>query len=166
MTTDLWNTPATKETKALQKEETAFNEAYLKKMGLDIPPGKMKSFGLMAIAGMLGADREEMEKKMKALEKKLSTVEGYSISSAVTWETSSTARSNRPVEEDEPIDMSKGMGGFLSGLAKKTMKKPAGGEKKSGGGSVIFSSYTEIRKIDTSSIPGGDFEIPAGYVEK
>lgn len=165
MTSDLWNTPETKETKALQKEETAFNQAYLKKMGLDLPPQKMKRFGLMAIAGMLGADREEMEKKMKELEKKFSTIEGYSIASAVTWKSTSTARQQgQPAEEEEAMDVSKGMGGLLSGFAKKAMKKKSsGGEEKSGDGSVIFSSYSEIRRIDISPVPAADFEIPAGY---
>jgi hypothetical protein len=168
MTSDQWNTPATKETKTLQKEEGAFNEAYLKKMALDIPPQKMKSFGLMVIAGMLGADREEMERKMKELEKKFSTIEGYPISSAVTWETTSTAeQKQQPEGEPEAIDLSKGVGGLLSGLTRKAMKKePSGEEKKAGEGSVIFSSYTEIRKIDTSSVPGSNFEVPAGYARK
>ena len=167
MTSDLWNTPATKETKALQKEESAFNQAYLKKMGLDIPPQKMKNFGLMVIAGMLGADREEMEKKMKELEKKFSTIEGYSISSSVTWKTTSTAEQKQPEEESEAIDLSKGVGGLFSGLARKTMKKkPSEEEKTSGDGSVVFDSYTEVRKIDTSSVPGTDFEVPAGYARK
>jgi len=168
MTSDLWNTPATKETRALQKEEAAFNEAYLKKMGLDIPPQKMKNFGLMVIAGMLGADREEMERKMKELEKKFATIEGYSISSSVTWKTSSTAeQKQQPEGESEEIDLSKGFGGLLSGLTRKAMKKePSEGQKKDGDGSVIFSSYTEIQKIGTSSVAGSDFEVPAGYTKK
>jgi hypothetical protein len=133
-------------------------------MGLDLPPQKMKRFGLMVIAGMVGADQEEMEKNMKELEKKFSTIEGYPISSAVTWKSTSTAQQKGEPEEEEPVDMSKGVGGLLSGFAKKAMKKkPSEEEKKSGDGSVIFSSYTEIRKIDTSAVPGGDFEIPAGY---
>ena len=73
----------------------------------------------------------------------------------------------QPVEETEAVDMSKGMGGFLSGLAKKTMKKkPSEEKKKPGEGSVIFSSYSEIRKIDTSSVAAADFEVPAGYKKK
>jgi len=165
MTSDLWNTPATKETKTLEEEESAFNQAYLKKIGLDIPPQKMKSFGLMVIAGMLGADREEMDKKMKELEEKFSTIEGYSIFSSVTWKTASTAEQKKPEEESEAIDMSQGVGGLFSGLARKAMKKkPSEADKKSG--EVVFSSYTEIRKIDTSSIEAADFEVPAGYGKK
>jgi hypothetical protein len=162
MTSDLWNTPETGATKALRQEEGAFNEAFLIKMGLDMPPQKMKSFGLMAIAGMLGADRDEMEEKMKELEKKFSAIEGFTIASAVTWKTKSTAEQTAPEEEEEKIDISRGVGGLFSGLAKKAMKKKAE-DKKAEDGTVIFSSYAEIRKIDTSGVGASEFEVPDGY---
>lgn len=166
MITDLWNTPETKQTRALQEEENAFNQAYLEKVGIDIPPQKMKRFGLMAVAGMLGADHDEMEEKMKELEKKFSTIEGFSIASSVTWKTSSTAQQEQQGEEAEEIDMSEGFGGLLSGFAKKVAKKSAEKKEDSGEGTVIFSSYTEIRQIDTSTVPNTEFLVPEGYARK
>ena len=162
MTSELWNTPETAATRALQKEEILFNVAYMRKMGVHIPPQKMKRFGLLAIAAMLGSNRDEMEEKMKELEKKFSGIEGFSVATAVTWRSSSEGG---PVdEEEESPGLSEGIGGLFAGFAKKAMKKKTAPDREeSAADSVVFDSYTEVRKIDLSPVNLSDFEVPAGY---
>lgn len=178
MTTELWNTPETNEIKQLQKEENAFNQAHLKKMGFEMSAKEMEKFGLLMMAGMLGGDKKTMDKNIRELQNELSKIKGYSISTSVRWEHLSDttqkqeaeeAKIEKEEEESEDIDVSEGIGGFMSGLAKKTLKgemkekqkeKEAEREKK---GNVVFDSYTEIKKITVTNIPSTEFEIPTGY---
>lgn len=178
MTTELWNAPETNEIKQLQKEENAFYQAYLKKMGLEMSAKEMQKFGLSMMAGMLGDDEKTTEKNMRELQTELSKIKGYSIATSVRWEHLSDttqkqeaekAKIGKEEEESKGIDVSEGIGGFMSGLAKKALKekmkekqkeKEAEKEKK---GNVVFDSYTEIKKITITTIPSTEFEIPTGY---
>lgn len=177
MTTELWNTPETKEIKQLQDEENAFNLAYLKKLGLERSAEEMQKFGLAMMGGMLGGDEKTMEKNAKELKGKLSEIKGYPIATSVKWEHQSDPMKKKEAEEaeveeepSEDTDESEGgIGGFMSGLAKKAMKdkmkekeKAKEAEKKEKE-NVVFDSYTEIRKITSSNISQTEFEIPAGY---
>lgn len=170
MTTDLWNTPETAETRALQEEESAFSRAYMKKLGLDMTDEDTRKLGLAVVAGLFGGDEASMKAKVKELGEKMSKVKGYPIVTAVKWEMESeggAAEAQQSAREEEGgsggLDLSKGLGGFLGGLAKKAAK--GSGEKSAAPaqGSVLFDSYAEVKKIDASPIPGSEFEVPAGY---
>ena len=170
MTNDLWNTPETKETRALQKEELEFAVAYMKKMGLDISTEDAGKFGMAAVAGMFGEDDRAIQEKLKELQEKMAKVKGYPIVTALKWVTeTSGAPRQAPKEqaetESEDTDLSGGIGGLLGGLARKTVKQKASGSAKDGGEAenVLFDVYSEIKRIDVSSIPASDFEVPAGY---
>jgi hypothetical protein len=178
MTTELWNTSETKEIKQLQSEENAFNLAYLKKLGLEMSAQEIQQFGLAMMGGMLGGDEKTMEKNAKALKEKLSQIKGYNIATSVKWEHESDqmkkqqaeeAKVEEEEEESEDTDVSSGLGGIMSGLAKKAMKdkmkekEKAKEAEKKGKENVVFDSYLEIKKISTGSIPQTEFEIPAGY---
>ncbi|HEY4717310.1 MAG TPA: hypothetical protein VII00_09425 [bacterium] len=173
MTNEQWNTPETKEIKALQKEETEFQQAYMKKMGMDMPPEEAQKFGLGMMSGMLGADEKSMQENMKKLQKELSKIKGYSITTSVKWENESTApkqdakKAPEPEEEEaEDVDVSQGIGGIMGGLAKKAAKKKMAEKKKekeAQRGNAVFEFYSEIKKISTSSVNSGELEIPPDY---
>lgn len=169
MTNDLWNTPETKEIRALQKEELEFAKAYMKKLGITASPEDARKFGLAAVAGLMGEDEQGVQKKLKELQDKMSKIKGFPIVTALKWETetpggSRQARSEKAEKEEEP-DLSGGIGGLLGGLAKKTVKQKAAesAKKDAKAGSVLFDFYSEIKKIDVSSIPSSAFEVPPGY---
>ncbi len=169
MTNDLWNTPETKEIRALQKEELEFAKAYMKKLGITASPEDAGKFGLAAVAGLMGEDEQAMHKKLKELQDKMSKIKGFPIVTALKWETetpegSRQARSEKAEKEEEP-DLSGGIGGLLGGLAKKTVKRKTAesAKKDAKAGSVLFDIYSEIKKIDVSSIPSSAFEVPTGY---
>jgi hypothetical protein len=160
MTNDLWNTPETREIRALQKEELEFAKAYMKKLGLSVSPEDARKFGMAAVAGMFGDDEQAVKTKIK----------GYPIVTAVTWEIESPEASRKAggetvEKESEDIDLSGGVGGLLGGLAKKAAKKKAAERAKESakGGQVLFDFYSEIKKIDVSSIPPSEFAVPSGY---
>ena len=137
---------------------------------------EMQKFGLAMMGGMLGGDEKTMEKNAKELKGKLSEIKGYPIATSVKWEHQSDPMKKKEAEEaqveeeeSEDTDESGGIGGFMSGLAKKAMKdkmkekeKAKEAEKKEKE-NVVFDSYTEIKRIAGGSIPQTEFEIPAGY---
>lgn len=170
MTNDLWNTPETKETRALQKEELEFAVAYMKKMGLDISAEDAGKFGMAAVAGMFGEDDRAVQEKLKELQEKMAKVKGYPIVTALKWVTETSgpprqAPKEQAETESEDADLSGGIGGLLGGLARKTVKQKASESVKDGRKeeNVLFDVYSEIKRIDVSSIPASDFEVPAGY---
>ena len=56
---------------------------------------------------------------------------------------------------------------MLSGLLAKTAEKQAQNQpqQNTDGLSVIFTSHTELRSLDTGSLSGSLFEVPAGYTK-
>jgi len=119
---------------------------------------------------MIGEDEQGMEKKVKELQEKMAKVKGYPILTTVRWETETPGSapqdgSEKAEKESEGTDLSGGIGGLLGGLAKKAVKQKAteSARKDAKAGTVIFDFYSEIRKIDVSSIPSSDFEVPPGY---
>lgn len=170
MTNDLWNTPETKEIRALQKEELEFANAYMKKLGLSVSPEDARKFGMTAVAGMFGDDEQAVKKKLKELQEKMAKIKGYPIVTALKWEIESPeaarqAGGEQTEKESEGVDLSGGIGGLLGGLAKKAAKKKAAesAKERAKEGQVLFDFYSEIKKIDVSSIPSSDFEVPSGY---
>lgn len=170
MTNDLWNTPETKEIRALQKEELEFANAYMKKLGLSVSPEDGRKFGMTAVTGMFGEDEQAVKKKLKELQEKLAKIKGYPIVTELRWEIESPedarqAGGEKTGKQSEGVDLSGGIGGLLGGLAKKAVKKKSAENAKEGAktGQVLFGFYSEIKKIDVSSIPSSDFEVPSGY---
>lgn len=170
MTNDLWNTPETKEIRALQKEELEFAVAYIKKMGLSMSHDDAGKFGLSAVAGLFGEDEQAVQKKLKELQEKMAKIKGYPIVTALKWEVEAPKASRQDVGNEaetksEDADLSGGIGGLLGGLARKAIKKKASesGKDSERPGNVLFDFYSEIKRIDVSSIPSPEFEVPAGY---
>lgn len=160
MTTDLWNTPETSKTERLKEEEITFGRAYLKKLGLDMSPEEMKAFGLSFMAGIVGASGLDIKKEM-------SKIKGYPIVMSVKWEAASEAVSGKGEkasgQEEEEIDLSKGIGSMFGGLMNQVKKDKS---KESGEMEVVFDSYTEIKSIDTSQVSKKLFEVPEGYKKR
>jgi len=160
MTTELWNTPEDEKIKKLKKEEEAFNRAYLKKLGLNMSPDEMKRFGLSILGGIATASGTDLKKE-------LTKIKGYPIVSSVKWESQQDNRkkddNQEEAEEDEGMDLSKGLGGAFGFMKKKMAKK----DKKKAEGKeemkVVFDSYTEIKSIATTSLSKDLFEVPQGY---
>jgi len=184
MTAELWNTELTKELNALEKEEMEYNQAYLKKLGLEMSPQEAQKFGLGMMSGFLGTDEKATEENMKKISKEVSKIKGYNIATYIKWEHESDSikkqreeaektEAREEEEEDEDVDVSQGVGGFLSGVAKKAANKKLKEEKKKreaekkeknkGQENVVFESYTEIKKVSTSKIDESEFTVPAGY---
>jgi hypothetical protein len=170
MTNDLWNTPETKEIRTLQKEEMEYSKAYMKKLGLEVSPEDARKLGMSAVAGQFGEDEQAMRQRLKELQEKMSKIKGYPIITTVMWEmetsgTSRPAKDESARKESEDVDVSGGIGGLLGSLAKRSVKKKAAESAKESekDGNVLFEFSSEVKRIEVSSIPSSDFEVPRGY---
>lgn len=167
MTTELWNTEEDSRIRMLQKEEASFNQAYMKKLGLEMTPEEMQNFGLNMMGQAFSDAAEELKKEM-------SKIKGYPIATTVKWEAEtdekakaqSESRVQEEQEENEGIDVSKGLGGIMGGFIKKKMEakqKEKKTEEEKKGKKPIFESYLEIKGIDISTLADSAFDVPAGY---
>lgn len=100
----------------------------------------------------------------------MAKIKGYPIVTAPKWEvetsgTSRPAKDERAGKESEDVDVSGGIGGLLGSLAKRSVKKKAAERAKENekDGNVLFEFSSEIKRIEVSSIPSSDFEVPRGY---
>jgi hypothetical protein len=161
MTTELWNTPENEKIRKLKKEEEEFNRAYLIKLGLKMRPEEMKGFGLSILGGMANASGMDLKKEF-------SKIKGYPIVTSVKWQSQTDGKrqdnEKAEEEEDEGMDLSKGLGGAFGGFMKKKMaKRDKKKAEEKEDMKVMFESYSEIKSITTSSLPKDLFEVPKGY---
>ncbi|HEY5999742.1 MAG TPA: hypothetical protein VI078_10665 [bacterium] len=182
MVSDLWTTPETSEIRALQKEETEFTKAWLKKIGWDMTDQEAQKMGLAMVGSMIGGDEESFRKGAKEVAEKMSKIKGYPIGTGVKWMLKSSGGEAAAKRgggegggeaggESGGMDLSKGLGGLMSAFGKKVAKGSGGSGGSSGGSSggeqsgtkTVFDTYTEIRKISTGSLSDGEFAPPSGY---
>jgi len=166
MVTNLWTTPETAAIRKYQAEQSAFSDAYMKKIGLNLPPAEMKQFGMEAIASLSGASRREMDAEIARFKSEMAKIKGYPIRTIVNWKTSG-AEVPKPegTEVREKQGPAGGLGDLIGGLKGVISKKLAGGEQKTAGEGSFFSSAMEVKAIHAESIPADTFEIPPGYVK-
>ena len=169
MQTNLWTTPETAAIKKVQAEEQRFNQALAKKLASDISLEEAKQMGLAAIMSMSRATQEELKKGLVQVKNEMAKIKGYPIRTVISWNVEGDPRevgARKEAAREEPTDISSGVGGLISGLLGKAVQKKA--EEKVAGdkGAPFFSSTLEVKALNTDSVPGGNFEIPAGYVKK
>jgi len=98
----------------------------------------------------------------------MSKIKGYPIITTVKWEMEASGTSvRREMKAPEGIGgrrCFRGIGGLLGSLAKRSAKKKAAESAKESGkdGNVLFEFSSEIKRIEVSSIPSSDFEVPRG----
>lgn len=165
MTTELWNSDDPR-FQQLRREQNAYSQAYLRLLHLPEMYASVNS-------RQLGLERMPFasEQGQKELFGKLQQIKGYPVVTDVTWAggcISSCGADNQPQTQTQQSSApSSGLGGMLSGLLAKTTEKHAHNppQQNPGGLSVIFTSHTELKSLDTGSLSGSVFEVPAGYTK-
>ena len=163
MTTNLWTTPETASIRKVQAEEAAFAKAYMKKMGMNLSPEKMKQYGMGVFSMSTGASEKDLEKEFSVFKKEMAKVKGYPIKTMVNWKVEgdkAAAPINDSADSPEPVDVSGGLGGIISGIIGQKVKDGIKPDENA----PFFSSTTEVKAIHTDKLPAGTFEIPSGYV--
>lgn len=177
MQSDLWTTPWTKSIRQALDEESGFQKAYLKKLGIELTPHDRGRFGLESARMMMGASGPEVEEALTKMSRELSKIDGYTILTETSWHAPAPPPGKKaPVhEEEEGSALSDASGatslggaalGFMGGMAKRAAKKKVAAAVTPKPGAAEFSVRTEVKKIEVKDIPADRFEIPAGYKKK
>ena len=155
MTTDLWTADDSKLGKA-RDEELAYTKAYLKLLNEPTNPDELKLYGFGVGPGSVTTSDS------KAFFDKLRTIKGFPVSVDVTWKANDTGQQNGGQsggnQQGNPQDLSKALGSLFG-----SKKDDDSSAKSSDGMTVIFTSHTEIKSVDTGSLDSSLFEVPAGY---
>lgn len=177
MTSDIWTTPWTKSLRAARDEEAKFEQAYLKKLGVDLPVADRERFGLALARSMVSAGESELGRALAKLSRELSRIDGYAVLTQTSWYGSAppaTAK-RKSKDEDESSALTEAAGAdsvggaalsFMGGLAKKAVKKKAEKAMEASPDKPAFSIRTEITKVETGGVPPERFEIPKGFAKK
>ncbi|HET7174505.1 MAG TPA: hypothetical protein VFK21_00705 [Gammaproteobacteria bacterium] len=155
MTTDLWTADDSKLGKA-RDEELAYAKAYLKLLNEPTNPDELKLYGFGVGPGSVTASDS------KAFFDKLRTIKGFPVSVDVTWKANDTGQQNGGQsggnQQASPQDLSKTLGSLFG-----SKKDDDSSAKSSDGMTVIFTSHTEIKSVDTGSLDSSLFEVPTDY---
>lgn len=177
MTSDIWATPWTSDLRKAMDEETKFQKAYLKKLGVDLSAQDQRRFGLDTARLMLAAAGPEIEKALVKLAREMSAIDGYPIVTETAWRSPAPgeAAKGESADEEEESELSGAEGadsiggaamGFLGGMAKNAAKKKVKQAATPDAGKPAISIRTEVKAIDTAKIPDATFEIPVGFKKK
>jgi hypothetical protein len=171
MTNRLWTTSETAEIRAVQAEEQAYSQAYLKKLGLEMSPVEAQRF----LAGLAGLTEEEQQRALAKLGAEMGKVQGYPIVSQLEWTAEGIAGAP-PAREGAPPA---GGAGGQPALGELFGKLLGGGARKSGGGAQttappagperrgpLFGFYTEVKSLRTVPAEPARFEVPAGFTRR
>ncbi|HMK65054.1 MAG TPA: hypothetical protein VK564_04615, partial [Thermodesulfobacteriota bacterium] len=85
MLTNLWTTPETPVIRKVREEESVYNKALAKKMGMDLSPEEAKKLGMTAMAGLMKGSSEEMQKGMIRVKNEMVKIQGYPIRTVINW---------------------------------------------------------------------------------
>lgn len=167
MTMTLWTTPYTAALRELKKEQDTFNKAYLEKLGMKMTPEQNRELGLNAIGAAAGASLVDFRKAVKK-------IKGYPVATDVQWDAGGEGNGEKQAsggakstEETPAQGLGKAagefghmLGGLFGGGSKKTASEPQPAKQAANGMKTIFQSYSEIRKVDTKTVPGDLFMPP------
>jgi hypothetical protein len=169
----LWTTTETASLKEVQKEELAFAQLYLKKLGLDTMPDDMRKMSEKMMASLSGAGEKDLAKALSRMGQEMKKIQGYPIVTQMDWYLTGseppTATQSAPekTSEDTGIDTSNGVGGALGSLAGHWASKKAAQKmqehQQAQAGKPAFSIVSELQSASTAAVPDEAFVIPAGY---
>lgn len=177
MLSDQWAAPEAGAVKQLKQEETAFAQAYAKKLMGDDAAVMTQQYGFAALGGII--DEASVEK----FQQELAKIDGYPIATHTTWSMGgkeaegstqqSTEDTATPAAMPSGADaVMKSVGGMFGGL----FGKKGGGESEPSASSqasakdntsgeqqmVLFDATTEVKSIKAGAVPAEKFELPAG----
>lgn len=178
MLSDQWAAANDAPIKQLQQEETAFAQAYAKKLMGDDTAVMTKQYGFAMLGGII--DDASVEK----FQKELAKIEGYPIVTHTTWSMGGKEAqgSTTPSSEDTATPSSmptgadavmKSVGGMFGGLFGKKESSESGASASNQSASnqnteqnpdqvVLFDATTELKSIKAGPVSAEKFDLPPG----
>ena len=158
--TAAWTTPLTGALQAVQAEETAFAEAYMKAIGIDMRDFQKDILGtqwisLLAAFDPVNGQAARMDVDPAKLAREMGKIQGYPI--VIDGKYFATPKIKK--QQDEPSTGGGLVGKALGGLLKK---KSAPEEDKA----PSLSFYTEVTLLKAVDVDPASLQVPAGYKQK
>ncbi|MHB2026769.1 MAG: hypothetical protein ACYCPQ_09070 [Elusimicrobiota bacterium] len=173
MSSDIWATAWTPVLRKAYADETAFNQAYFSKMGMNSSAGNADDFGVKLLSFLTGVSSRELTAKMANFDKGISKIDGYAIAVDIRWYVPQISRAESGVtrggEGGEPMPSIAGLSPAAASAAlrqwaqNKIQNQMAAGS--SNGGPAIHIR-TQIKSVALKTFPPSVFSIPAGYRRK
>lgn len=164
LTADLWMAPRI----AAVREHEEFERRYIRKLWGDSGIDLRSMSALAALA-------PDMSKAMKKFHENLSSMDGSAVRTVLTFETvpDPRQRAERSEEEEDEAasaanQAAKALGGLMNRMRKKpaddsaSEEKPAKTTAKTKGGSVVFTSTSELLRA-SGSASAAEVSIPADF---
>lgn len=174
MLSDQWAAPSDGAIKQLQQEETAFAQAYAKKLMGDDAAVMSRQYGFAALGGII--DEASVEK----FQKELAKIEGYPIATHTKWSMGGKEADGATVQSTEdtatPSAMPtsadavmKSVGGMFGGLFGNKDGNESGSASQASANdtapsenqAVLFDATTELKSIKAGPVPPDKFDLPA-----
>jgi hypothetical protein len=171
MVSTLWVTPETAAIQQARKEQSAFAQAYMKKLGMEINPGQVSEFGTAMAAALTGAGNDELAKVLKRVPAEMKKIQGYPVVTQIDWymkdpDAAKQETSTAP-EESAEIDTANGLGGalgsFAANMTKKSVNKKIKEREQANADKPMISITSEVQSVSTHAVPAAQFAVPAGY---
>ncbi|GAB4179333.1 MAG: hypothetical protein Kow00108_15310 [Calditrichia bacterium] len=164
-----FNAPEDATLRQVKEEETAFFKTYMEKLGLDKDLQSENMLGLnwfKLFSKLKQSQKEGSAKGSPSISdedlQKLKKMSGYPLKVSGTFKMKNFNQMESAKEEEDEVDISKGLGGFLG---KKLMKKKE--KKKSEDGfETLFTFSNIIHSVSTSTVPEDKLNIPASFRQK
>ncbi|MFN0118033.1 MAG: hypothetical protein ACKVQC_07080 [Elusimicrobiota bacterium] len=168
--TDLWVTPLTKTLQQVQKEQAAYNDAFLKKIGFPPMSGAMGGLDANSLGMLLGTTDGSASKTMSDMKKKMATIQGFPVVTESVLIHKGDPKVKKPMpqkETDDSIDMSNGaesvLGSFLGNMATNKVKNIMAEKSANAKTEPTAKIYYEVTSVSVAPIPDSEFDIPSGY---
>jgi hypothetical protein len=160
----LWTASEDAKLSQLKKEELEFGKKYAAALGID------KDFFSEDILGLKWFDilskmNQKKDNRAPALSdedlQRIKNIKGYPLASEGVFKVKDMSPNKEKMEEDEGIDLSKGLGGLFGKKLKKKKEKT-----DSGGFQSLFEFSMEVKSFSTNPVSDDQVQIPAGFQQK
>ena len=162
--TNVWTTPLTGDMQDVEKDEMAYNDAYMKKLGFEISDQQKEMLGTqwVALFNKMKQSQDESEPvatNMPDEVKEMNKIKGYPVVIDGSFFFIDPQKENEAKKENEvkpTTNVKKLFGRFARKVVKKKLEQP-----KETGPDIHF--YTEVLQLKPADFGDQIFEVSAGY---
>ncbi len=161
--TNVWTTPANGDLQKVNQDELAFNTAYMKKMGFDMPTEQQEMLGLhwISVMNSINNTKDNSSENLSPEWQKLDKIKGMPIVVDGNY-FAIRPNSEKKVEQKEESKPTS-VRGLFGKLAKKAVEKKLEAPKETG---PDLHFYTEVIQYGPDNFNENIFSVPSGYKKK
>lgn len=160
--TNVWTTPMNGNIKQVQNDESAFNEAYMKKLGINLTDQQKELLGtewISLLNKMKPADKSANQNDMSKVDySQMNKIKGYPV--VIDGRFFEILPQKEESKKEEKTKPKRSVRGMFGRLAKKVIKKKLTQPKQTG---PDLHFYTEVLELKPVSLDESVFQVPNDY---